>query len=324
MANCGILQVFVLFLFFVAIHTDDLCDPVNGAPSNGEYCMLIPNYDTYQRAECGQPPFITSSNKTETCINGCRDYCWLPCMVKEFDQHSGNVSDVCLCMGDPNQMCENVTGSVEYYTECANRTVPCPSPSYVDFAVVFFTWLGDSFNSLYRDIAVDNSTISTPCLDNANKTTLRLCVETSLRPMVAAQSTCADLNGNFDSFFNQCLQESCVADYDQGVAAYLGSVNNNTIWNGALNIAENLCTFWCTIKFNRTESELKIRTLRAVTVSLISVWLFLSTLSLCSNLLKIENKKYTLAYKRRCSIMTLKNVIVSVMISGRTWIVHVM
>ena len=253
MANCWILQAFVLYLFFVTIQTDDLCDSANGAPSNGEYCMLIPNYDTYQRAECGQSPFTTSSNKTEECIDECRQYCWFPCMVKEFDKHSGTVDQACACQGNLDQTCENVTGSVEYYTECANRTVPCPSPSYVDFAVVFFTWLGDNFNTIYREIP-ENSSISVPvapCMDNANKTTLRLCVETALRPLVAAQSTCSDLNGNFDDIFNECLQESCVADYDFGLTTYLDSVNNNTIWYGALNITQNLCTFWCTIKFNR-------------------------------------------------------------------------
>ena len=175
---CGKIIHFVflgILVLFCAINliAKDLCDPTNGAPSNGEYCMLIPSYDTFQRAECGRPPFTTSSNKTETCADGCRDYCWFPCMVKEFDQRNGTVDPACACQGDTDQMCEHPTGSVLYFTECLNKSAPpqCSPPTYIDFVAFYFNWIS-------AEIA---SGIS--CENTANLTSFRVCLDTRLRSL---------------------------------------------------------------------------------------------------------------------------------------------
>ena len=235
MENSEILKVFVIYVFFVTTKTDNVCDPINGMAGNGEYCMLIPNYDTFQRAECGRQPFTTRSNKTEMCIDSCRDYCWLPCMVKEFDQHNGTVDPACACQGDTNQMCENVTGSVSYYTECANRTVPCSSPSYVDFAVFYFTWLSDGI--------VNGTHIAEPsCPATANKTAFRVCVENALHPLVTAENaTCSNIDGNFPGVFNQCLREGCPMDYVVGINSYVSSRDQNNLWLGVQALAPPPC-----------------------------------------------------------------------------------
>ena len=239
----GLFQVFIVYLFFATIQTDDLCDPVNGAPSNGEYCMLIPNYDTYQKAECGRPPFTTTSNKTETCIDECRNYCWLPCMVKEFDQHNGTVDPACACQGDRAQVCENATGSVTYYTECANATVPCPSPSYVDFAVFYFTWLSVNIHNFIHPILDDNGTFigETPCVDTPIKKAFRLCVESNFQPLVKAGNNCSVLNGNFSGIFNQCLDENCHMTFRSGVDQYVASQPTEGLWPGWQNITDIMC-----------------------------------------------------------------------------------
>ena len=221
MKNCGILQVFVLCLILVTIQTDDLCDPVNGAPSNGEYCMLIPDYDTYQRAECGQSPFTTNSSKIETCADGCRDYCWLPCMVREFDQHNGTVDPACACQGDMDQTCENVTGSVLYYTECLNKTVACPALSYIDFAVFYFTWLSEKI------------TEETNCTNSERLNELRLCVEnkfpTQLQNSQFSNYTCETQGYNFMYFFDDCTANIiCPLDFYSGVLEYQRIFLNGT------------------------------------------------------------------------------------------------
>ena len=244
MGTVRILQFFIVFSLIVTIKTDDICDPDNGAPSNGEYCILIPNYDTYQRAECGRPPFTTTSNKIETCVDECRNYCWLSCMVKEFDQHNGTVDPACACQGDRDQVCRNATGSVTYYTECANTTVPCPSPSYVDFAVFYFTWLSENINDMIFNYNFGNgTTFQTRCVDNPIKRALRLCVESNIDNLVTAGNDCSYLDGQFASIFNQCSQDHCSIGYMTGVNEYEQSDIHANIWPGVQNITARRCPF---------------------------------------------------------------------------------
>ena len=246
LGNFGILRVFTIFFFVVTTQTDDLCDPVQGAPNNGEYCLLIPNYDTYQKAECGRPPFTTASNNIETCVDECRNYCWLPCMVKEFDQHSGTVDPVCACQVDRDQVCRNATGSVTYYKECTNTSAPCPSPSYVDFAVFYFTWLSDNINRyIYTYRYGDGTIFRTICSDNPVIRALRLCVESNFNPLVTAGNNCSYLDESFAGIFSQCLQDkdSCYMGYRTGVDLYETSDIPANIWPGVQNITDITCPF---------------------------------------------------------------------------------
>ena len=230
METFRIVQVMLLYVLIVTIQTDDLCDPTNGAPSNGEYCILIPNYDTYQIAECGQSPFTTTSNKIETCADSCRDYCWLPCMVKEFDQHNGTVDPACACQGDRVQMCANATGSVKYYTECLNKTLQCPSPSYVDFADFYFNRLSDAI------------VMNDACPLSAQKRAFRLCVETTLRSMVDEANNCGESNEPFVWSFHLCLNQHAFCNPASplliGIDMYL--TENSQPWFGA-SVIRSMC-----------------------------------------------------------------------------------
>ena len=187
--------------------------------------------------------FPIYGNKTETCVDECKNYCWLPCMVKEFDQHSGTVDPVCACQGNRAQVCGHATGSVTYYTECANTTVPCPSPSYVDFAVYYFTWLAENINRLLWTVNQNGVTTQTRCFDNPMKRAFRLCVESDFQPLVMAANNCSDLDENFAAIFNGCLrsQESCPLDYRVGVDEYIGSTTTDDRWPGVQNITQENC-----------------------------------------------------------------------------------
>ena len=216
---CGKVIHFVsIFLIVLSCATNllaqDLCDSTNGAPSDVGYCMLIPNYDTYQRAECGRPPFTTASGQNVTCADDCRDYCWLPCMVKEFDQHNGTVDQACTCEGDRNQTCQNATGSVKYYTECLNTTARCTSPSYIDFADFYFNWLSEKI------IEGNNCTDS----GRLKLKDLRLCVENKVRDNFEqlTNGDCESRGSTFKTFmFDSCTASlMCPLDYYPGVLEY--------------------------------------------------------------------------------------------------------
>ena len=220
---CDLAAFAVLLSFATHPLAQDLCDPTNGASGNGTYCMLIPNYDTYQKAECGRPPFITSSNKTETCADSCRDYCWLPCMVKEFDQRNGTVDPVCACQGDTDQMCEHPTGSVKYYTECLNVTAPCPSLAYADFADFYFNWLSSKIAN------------GTSCQENEDLRAFKLCVENDVRRFESnfKFGTCRGRNNNFRDLFDACgrTKLTCPSGFADGIELYTDTFLNGTVAN---------------------------------------------------------------------------------------------
>ena len=163
------------------------------------------------------------------CADSCRDYCWLPCMVKDFDQHSGYVEQDCACEGNRDQMCENVTGSVKYYTECLNKTHPCPSPSFVDFADFYFNWLSDEI-------------ITNTCPFGPQRRSFRRCVESSLRSFVDGARNCTELDQPFQDKFVDCLNQETLCYQGSpllvGIDIYMES---NQPWLGA-NLTRSACS----------------------------------------------------------------------------------
>ena len=217
--------LFLNIIFVSVTSAEEFCDSVNGTAGE-DYCVLFPNYDDYQKAECGRPPFTTTTNETVVCVDTCREFCWFPCMVKEFNQYNGTVDSTCACTANKTQMCETETGSVDFYTECANTTAPCNATSgdsYVDFAVFFFEFLSADIADTYNESF---------CSDNSRKKSFRLCVENSLRPHLTDNSTCSYLNGQFNSIFETCQNQYCDPVYQVGIQRYLA--NPERVWLGML------------------------------------------------------------------------------------------
>ena len=224
--------LFLNILFVSVTSAEEFCDSINGTAGE-DYCVLFPNYDDYQKAECGRPPFTTITNETVVCVDTCRDFCWFPCMVKEFNQYNGTVDPSCECTANKTQMCATETGSVDFYTECANTTVPCDStsPSYLHFAVYFFEFLSADIASTYNESF---------CSDSNRKKNFRICVENSLRPLLTDNNTCSYLNGVFDDIFDNCQNRYCDPVYRVGINRYEDdtSMETDKFWYDSMMIPQ--------------------------------------------------------------------------------------